>query len=130
MATFTYSVREASWLVSTGVVTAESRVDALNSLRGRGLFVVDLVGQEIETPVRAAGFGGGFFQRVKLEELTVFTRQLAALVGAGIAITRSLDTLAKQQRNQYFKGLLHHVRNDVSTGLPLSAAMVEISAGL
>jgi type IV pilus assembly protein PilC len=125
MATFTYSVRSASGGVTTGTVAAESRIDALNSLRNKGMFVIDLREQEIETDVNAGGFGGGFFQRVKLEEMAVFTKQLAAMVGAGISITRSLQTLAKQQSNEFFQKLLMAVKNDVAAGLPLSAAVAK-----
>jgi type IV pilus assembly protein PilC len=125
MATFTYSVRDSLGSVASGSLTADSRVDALNSLRSKGLFVIDLAEQEIDTPIHGAGFGGGFFQRVRLEELSVFTRQLAAMVGAGISITRCLATLAKQQKNEYFAKLILSVRNDVSSGLPLSGAMAK-----
>lgn len=125
MATFTYNVRDARGSVSNGALSAESRIDALNSLRGRGYFVIDLVEKEVETSVRGYGFGGGFFQRVKLEELAIFTRQFAAMVNAGIAITRCLDTLARQQHNTYFSKLLLQIKNDVASGLPLSGAMAK-----
>jgi type IV pilus assembly protein PilC len=111
--------------VTTGTVSAESRIDALNNLRNKGMFVIDLREQEVETDVNAGGFGGGFFQRVKLEEMAVFTKQLAAMVGAGISITRSLQTLSKQQSNEYFQKLLLAVKNDVAAGLPLSAAVAK-----
>jgi type IV pilus assembly protein PilC len=125
MGNFTYSVRNAKGAVSTGVMTAESRIDALNTLRNQGSFVLELIEQDLETAVHGAGFGGGFFQRVKLEEMALFMRQLSAMVGAGIAITRCLDTLAKQQKNTYFSGLLMKIKVDVSSGLPLSAAMAK-----
>lgn len=125
MANFTYNVRNAQGSVNSGTLTAESRIDALNSLRQQGMYVLELVEQDIDAPVHGAGFGGGFFQRVKLEEMALFTRQLAAMVGAGIAITRCLDTLSKQQTNQYFSRLLLSIKNDVASGLPLSAAMAK-----
>ena len=125
MAEYTYSVRTASGKSTTGTMPAESRIDALNSLRNRGFFVLDLVERETETTIDQGGFGGGFFLRVKLEELAVFTKQLAAMVGAGIPITRSLTTLASQQRNQYFGRLLRAAKNDVASGMPLSAAFAK-----
>lgn len=125
MGNFTYSVRDAKGAVSTGVMTAESRIDALNTLRNQGSFVLELIEQDLETAVHGAGFGGGFFQRVKLEEMALFMRQLSAMVGAGIAITRCLDTLAKQQKNNYFSGLLMKIKTDVASGMPLSAAMAK-----
>ena len=125
MANFTYNVRSAQGAISSGTLTAESRIDALNNLRNQGMYVLELVEQDIDTPVHGSGFSGGFFQRVKLDEMALFTRQLAAMVGAGIAITRCLDTLSKQQKNQYFARLLLSIKNDVASGLPLSAAMAK-----
>jgi type IV pilus assembly protein PilC len=125
MASFTYSVRQGGGQTSAGTLTADSRVDALNALRNKGFYVLDLVEQDLETQIDRVGFGGGFFQRVSLRELAIFTKQLAAMVGAGIPITRCLTTLSKQQKNEYFKSLLEKIRNDVSTGLPMSAAMAK-----
>ena len=125
MATFTYNVRNMGGSLQSGTMSADSRVDALNSLRNKGLFVLELVEQEAETQINEGGFGGGFFQRVKLEELAVFTKQLAAMVGAGISITRCLTTLSKQQKNDYFANVLLKIKNDVASGLPLSASMAK-----
>lgn len=125
MGNFTYSVRQGAGQITAGTLVADSRVDALNALRNKGMFVLDLVEQDAETQIDRLGFGGGFFQRVSLRELAIFTKQLAAMVGAGIPITRCMATLAKQQSNEYFSNLLNKIRNDVSTGLPLSAAMAK-----
>lgn len=125
MANFIYNVRDSSGAITAGSVTAESRIDALNILRNRGLFVIELVEQEAEVSVRTPGFGGGFFQRVKLEEMSVYFKQMAAMVGAGIPVTRCLTTLSKQQRNVYFSRLLLAVKNDVAAGMPLSGAMAK-----
>ena len=106
MATFTYNVRTSSGQVSAGVLAAESRVDALNSLRGKGFYVLDLIEQDPEAAIDKAGFGGGLFQRVKLQELAIFTKMLAAMVGAGIPISKCLVTLGRQQKNEYFGKIL------------------------
>jgi type IV pilus assembly protein PilC len=125
MANFSYSVRAAGGRVTTGTLAAESRVDALNTLRNKGLFVLDLIEQDAETSIDRAGFGGGFFQRVKLQELAIFTRQFAAMVDAGIPLTRCLVTLSKQEKNQYFAKLLLAIKNDIASGLQPSAAMAK-----
>nr|MDQ3024299.1 type II secretion system F family protein [bacterium] len=125
MANFSYSVRAAGGRVTTGNLAAESRVDALNTLRNKGLFVLDLIEQDSETSIDRAGFGGGFFQRVKLQDLAVFMRQFAAMVDAGIPLTRCLVTLAKQQKNAYFSKLLLAIKNDIAAGMQPSAAMAK-----
>jgi type IV pilus assembly protein PilC len=125
MANFAYSVRATGGRTTAGVMIADSRVDAMNSLRGKGFFVLDLVEQSHGTNIDREGFGGGFFQKVKLQEMAVFTKQLAAMVGAGIPITRCLTTLGRQQKNQFFQKLLDKIKTDVAAGMPLSAAMAK-----
>jgi type IV pilus assembly protein PilC len=125
MANFSYSVRAAGGRVTTGTLAAESRVDALNTLRNKGLFVLDLIEQDAETQIDRAGFGGGFFQRVKLQELAIFFKQFAAMVDAGIPLTRCLVTMSKQQKNEYFAKLLLAIKNDIAGGMQPSAAMAK-----
>jgi len=124
MATFAYNVRNASGAVQNGTLTAERRVDALNTLRSRGDYVISLTEQDTESTTQSI-FGGGFFQRVKLDEIAVFFKQLSAMVGAGISITRCMTTLAKQQKNAFFAGLLLSIKTDVASGMPLSSAMAK-----
>ena len=128
MATFAYNVRNAVGATQNGTLTADSRVDALNTLRSRGDFVISLQEQDADSKAQSM-FGGGFFNRVKLEELAVYFKQLAAMVGAGISLTRCMTTLAKQQKNSYFAGLLLNIKNDVASGMQLSSAMANTQGG-
>ncbi len=87
-----------------GVLEAASSFAVATRLRGQTLFPVDirLAGQkELTTDAKkdAAAVKRG---RVKLKELSVFTRQTAAMLAAGIAIVETLDDLSSQTGNRYF----------------------------
>lgn len=66
-----------------------------------------------------------FLQRkkVKLKELSVFSRQLAVLIDAELPIIQSLNILAQQTKNRYFKTVIQKVREDVEAGSTLNQAM-------
>ncbi|MGC9141368.1 MAG: type II secretion system F family protein [Caldimicrobium sp.] len=63
------------------------------------------------------------FKRVSEKELTLFTRQFATVLEAGLPIVRGLETLANQQRNPYFKEVLSNIKKMVEGGSSLSEAM-------
>jgi len=59
------------------------------------------------------------------KELTTFTRQFAVVLEAGLPIVKSLEVLAEQQKNPYFKNVLKEIKLKVETGSTLSDAMAE-----
>jgi type IV pilus assembly protein PilC len=61
--------------------------------------------------------------KVKLKELSVFSRQFATMVNSGLPILRGLAILAEQTDSKELARVLEAVRNDVEQGASLSAAM-------
>ncbi|MDJ0523465.1 MAG: type II secretion system F family protein [Planctomycetota bacterium] len=58
----------------------------------------------------------------KKEEVVIFTRQLATMIGAGIPMLESLEILREQAASKNFRMLLGEVVEDVRTGQDLSTA--------
>ncbi len=56
-------------------------------------------------------------------ELPTFSRQLAAMLAAGMPIVTCLETLEEQAGNPNFKGLITEVREGIEGGLSLSESM-------
>ena len=59
------------------------------------------------------------------KDLATFTRQFAVILEGGLPIVKSLEILAEQQRNHYFKKVLHDVKLKVEMGSSLSDALAE-----
>jgi type IV pilus assembly protein PilC len=74
-------------------------------------------GLNIEINVRPA--------KVKLKELSVFSRQFATMVNSGLPILRGLAILAEQTDSKELARVLEAVRSDVEQGASLSAAMAK-----
>ncbi len=75
------------------------------------------------TPKRA-GFRLPFLRRekVKLKELAIYSRQLSVLIDAELPLIQSLNILAEQTKNKYFKRVITTIREDVEAGASLNQA--------
>ena len=62
-------------------------------------------------------------EKIKLKELSVFSRQLSVLIDAELPLIQSLNILVEQTNNKYFKKVLTQVREDVEAGSSLNQAM-------
>ncbi|OGZ01553.1 MAG: hypothetical protein A3G64_00270 [Candidatus Liptonbacteria bacterium RIFCSPLOWO2_12_FULL_60_15] len=97
-----------------------NREAALNILTGHQLFILTLESLERR---RFADTLFGFFNRVRLVDLVVFTRQFATLLEAKIPLSDALKTLARQTRNVILKEAVGELSADIDAGLTLSQAL-------
>jgi type IV pilus assembly protein PilC len=65
---------------------------------------------------------GGRKKKIKTEEFLIFNQQFLTLIKAGLPILKSLNLLAKRQKNAYFKSMLENVQERVKSGELLSDA--------
>ncbi len=59
---------------------------------------------------------------VKPKDISIFTRQLATMMKAGVPLLQSFDIVARGSTNPRVTKLLNDIRGDVETGTSLSAA--------
>ncbi len=117
MPSFTYMAREtASGREIRNAIDAASEQAAIAALLNRNLLVLSIqerVGKKGKTK-------GG---RVKLNDLVIFTRQLATMVDAGIAIVQALQALAEQSPNKVMRDTIKDVCTRVESGESFSEAL-------
>lgn len=63
--------------------------------------------------------------KVKADQLVIFTRQLSAMIGAGVPLLRSLNSLEKHAEDKVLKRILITVVKDVEGGMPLGQALAK-----
>src|SRR5690349_8148293 len=98
MNAFRYQAIEAGGSSVRGVIEAEDRKAALRLLGQRGLFPSNLESCEANGTATAAAPAlvsrapaAGRRRSISRRDITAFTRQLSALVGAGIPIPQALE---------------------------------------
>jgi type IV pilus assembly protein PilC len=122
MAVFRYSARDSSGRVLSGVIEADNEAMVVSKLQEMGFFITRL-----EEERRRFDLATAFrrFQRIGLRDLTVFSRQFATMVNAGLSIVRTLTILESQTENPRLREIIGAVRRDVEEGSPLSDAMAK-----
>jgi type IV pilus assembly protein PilC len=138
---FNYIALDARGQEATGLVEAASTNAAIAQLRQSGYFPTSVIEEAISGPdgkearrraVTMAGVtkprtkkGIVLFQRrkVKSKILMIFTRQLATLVDSGLPLLRSLNVLAKQERDKLLKNTINKLADSVQSGSTFSDAL-------
>jgi type IV pilus assembly protein PilC len=117
MASFVYVAREtASGREIRSSVDAATEQAAIAALLNRNMLVLSIqekVGKQGRT-------SGG---RVNLADLVMFTRQLATMIDAGLAMVQSLQALADQTANKVMRDTIRDVCARVESGDSFSEAL-------
>jgi len=118
MSTFTFKAMDIAGAAMRGQVEAETKQAVSDQLKGRGLIVLDVAEKHASRELNLT-----IFQRVKLGDLAVLSRQLATMVSSGMTILRALFVLEEQTENKKLLAALTAVRKDVEAGLAFSEAL-------
>src|SRR5882757_6268796 len=117
MPSFAYTAREtASGREIRSSVEAANEQSAIAALLNRNLLVVSIQ----EKLAKKGKAQGG---KVSLSDLVVFTRQLATMIDAGIAIVQALQALAEQTPNKVMRDVIRDVCSRVESGESFSEAL-------
>lgn len=125
MPVYEYKALDPAGKTTTGIIDADSTVGARQKLRGSGIFPVEVR----ETTSKPKGVSSGqasvssLFQRVKPGEISVMTRQLSILLGAGVTLVVSLDTLISQITNPLLKKIMAQIKESVNEGNSLAFSL-------
>jgi len=121
MAEYVYSAMDASGRRINGTIIAEDEAAAIEILKARNVFVLEIkekgaLQKEIKLP---------FGQRATVRDLSIFCRQFATMLSAGISILNCLDVLKQQYRGRPFGKVIDDLYEKVERGTLLSSAMRE-----
>src|ERR1700704_107356 len=117
MASYVYVAREtATGREIRNTVEAATEQAAITALLNRNLLVVTIA----EKVARKGKTAGG---SVALADLVVFTRQLATMIDAGLAMVQSLQGLAEQTTNKVMRDVIKDVCARVEAGDSFSEAL-------
>lgn len=125
MVMFSYIATDSSNKPVTGTTEQPDRAAAIASLVKQGLRPLSI---KEYTPKKSLFdldniFGG---KKIKNEDLVMFTRQLSAMVGAGVPLLRALSSLAEHNdKSPVLKSILQGIIKDVESGAPLADALAK-----
>ena len=122
MATFVYKVRDRSGKIFTGNIEGENRTSVVSRLREMDYYITS-VSEERKNILFSTQLN--LFRGIKLRDLTIFYRQFATMVNAGLTLVNSLDILTEQVENKTLANHIKAVKADVEAGSTLADAMAK-----
>lgn len=126
MPVFEYQVKDKTGKDANGVQEAPDVGTLVTDLRSKGFIIVrvnKIEEKKVFSMKKGQAKKKGKSGPVKLDDLVVFSRQMATLVSAGIPLIQALDILSEQVEKEKFKTILTEMHQDVTSGKSFSESM-------
>ncbi|MBF0503746.1 MAG: type II secretion system F family protein [Candidatus Omnitrophica bacterium] len=126
MPMFSYTAKDNTGKTKTGMIESLNEQVLVDKLQKDGLFVLDVrlavqkVSSKGEKKERETRFD---HDNVKLEDLLVFSRQMATMLEAGVTMLRSLNIIISQIQSRRLYLAAKDVHDDIEHGASLSVAL-------
>jgi len=128
MAKFQYTARTQEGKQESDIIEAPSVEAAISILQNQQLIITDI---KPFSEIKNLTFNKLvdqvllYFNRVKNEEIVLFTKQLAVLIQAKVPLVQSLKVMAKQVVNPKFSKIIANVADEVDAGMVFSRALAK-----
>ena len=121
MPAYKFEARDAAGKSRTGLLEADNARAARAQLRAQALVPLDVVPvAQAANDGQSSRFGRRIFSST---ELSVWTRQMAGLVAAGLPLERALTALVDEAEDPRQRELVAHLRSEVNAGSPFARAL-------
>lgn len=121
MESFSYKAVNTAGKDVKGSVEAESREEATRKIKEQGLIPVSIGKQgALDKDVNIPIFKG---KKIPARDMSVFCRQFASILKAGVSVINALEMLAEQTENKKLKEAIVNTQSNVEKGENLSDSM-------
>jgi general secretion pathway protein F len=123
MSGYKFEALDPAGRICKGVLEADNERQARQNLREQNMVALQVQAM-LETAGAAPGKQKtGWRRGLSSAQLSLLTRQLANLIGAGLTIEETLNALIEQAENERTRQILAGIRGQVLAGQALSSAM-------
>jgi type IV pilus assembly protein PilC len=123
MATFLWEGKTAQGRVMKGELEAPNPEAVFAALRERRIRPIPSrireKGKGLEKEITVPGFG----EKVKPKDVSLFTRQFATMIDAGLPIVQCLDILSEQSESKLLRNTIRMIKQDVEGGATLAESL-------
>ncbi|MEW5803987.1 MAG: type II secretion system F family protein [bacterium] len=134
MPVFQYKAKRFDGKIIAGVIDLDNEITLIDRLHRKN--AVLLSASEVEDGKKARMPQVGLKEKIhekckkavspiSSNEILLFTHQLAAMFGAGVPLSRCLESLAKDLKNKKFRDVVSEIYRDIESGDDLSEAMAK-----
>ena len=123
MPIFRYKALDETGQPRTGEIEAADRTAAINTLVSRKLrpLTIKDVKERKKGDIPLPSFLAK--KSVKSDDVVMFTRQLSAMVSAGVPLLRALNSLETHSDSPALKAIVASIFKDIQSGMPLADAL-------
>ena len=121
MPTFAYVAKDKAGKIRRGREEASNEKELTKKLQETGYWVQSVTKEGAKTKKVSPLMR---FKKVKLNDLSIFCRQFATMINAGVSLVRCLSVLEAQTTNPKLKLVVRDVQNRVEAGETLSRSMM------
>jgi len=124
---FTYTAKSMDGQKKSGAMEAKDKNDLAALLRKDGYFLTSILdkGAKKSFDLGAITAKLSSIRSISLVEKIMFTRNLAVMIGAGLALNKALGVLQVQTQSQKFKRIIGQIADNVQSGKPFSESLSE-----
>ena len=101
-------------------INADSIISAKSKIKTNGVMLLSIKEKKTKEKKSGVSFGGN---KVKIQDLSIMTRQLATLVQARFQVVEALASLEEQVESDYLRVVLSEIKRDVNEGASLANAL-------
>lgn len=120
--TYSYRVRDRQGKVISGKLEADNEASVSQRLREMGYFVIGVEEERVSFGKKEMHI---FKPKVKTKDVTVFTRQFATMINAGLPLVKCLNILSEQTESPVLTEIVVDVQHEVEMGRSLSEALAK-----
>ncbi|MBM3499905.1 MAG: type II secretion system F family protein [Armatimonadetes bacterium] len=121
MPTYEYVVKDKTGKQSKGRIEGDTKEIVVQQLRDQGYMVSQVQEAAAAAPQKRGGFR--LRRKVGLKDLSIFCRQFATMINAGVSLVRCLDVLEQQTNSVNLKEVIREIQSEVEGGATLSRSM-------
>jgi len=128
MSRFYYIARDTKGEKITGIEEASVQEEVISRLQSRNLLVINVISAEKSETKPEIGPKtklSSRHYRVTNEDVVLFCRQMATLLGAGVTILKSLDIISQQVSSRKLYKVIKDLQKGMEAGLSLHEAMAK-----
>ena len=121
---FSYRAKSKDGELIEGALESESRFTLARELRSRGSTPISIDLAHTQDFFKMFHLDS-LFNRVKISEQIIFTKNLSGMLKAGLSINRALSVLKKQTKNPTLNNVLVSLSNDIDSGETFSDGLTK-----
>ncbi len=120
MNTYKYSAKDKNGYTVAGISEGASETEVADILHKKELVIVSI--EQAKESTKKTKVKN---KKVKLDDLVIFSRQLATMIDAGIPLVHTLGILSEQTESNNLKAVVVTVRQDIEAGMSFCDALAK-----